>query len=180
MNKLNYDAANYILDLADYNTTIKNYFTQHVLPQVDKTAFFLVNPECSWCYLRECLIKAQKKFVKNGRHTQFVECHFCPGLKGGLRLVSAHSATQQWRYSYLVLTELGYDTWLEAVHSPPKCNLSSMNTTGMRCAILAAFYNRWNEDLHPRAEKLVRKLVNSGVCMNIAERTRLRPGLFNY
>lgn len=178
MNKLNYDTANFILDLADYNTTIKNYFSKHVLPQIDKTAVFLVNPDCNWCYLRHCLNKAQEKFVKNGRRTFNCECSFCPGLTGVLRLVSAHSASQQWRYSYLVLTELGYDAWLEAVHSPPKCNISSMNTTGMRCSILAAFYNRWNEDLHPRAEKLVRKLVNSGVCMDFYERTTLRPSLF--
>jgi hypothetical protein len=77
-----------------------------------------------------------------------------------------------------VLAELGYDAWLEAVHSPIMCNVSSMNTTGMRCAILAAFYNRWNEDLHPRAVGLVRKLVNSGVTMGYYERSTQLPGLF--
>jgi len=179
MNKLNYDISNFILDFADYNTTIKNYFSKNVLPQIDKTAVFLVNPECNWCYLRECLIKAQEKFVKNGRRVLHCPCSFCPESSGVLRLVSAHSASQQWRRSYLVLTTLGYDAWLEAVHSPRLCNISSMDTTGMRCAILAAFYNCWNEDLHERALPLVRKLVNARVCLSFEERTAQRPELFS-
>ncbi len=178
MNKLNYDVNNYILDLADYNTTIKNYFTKHVLTQIDKTAVFLVNPECSWCFLRECLMKAQQKFLKNGRQVLYCACCFCPEPTGELRLVSAHSASQQWRRSYIVLKELGYDAWIESVYSPRLCNLSSMDTTGMRCAVLAAFYNRWNEDLHERALPLMRKLIRSGICLDVVERSTQLPDLF--
>jgi hypothetical protein len=118
--------------------------------------------------------------LKNRRQTLYCACSLCPEPSGVLRLVSAHSASQQWRRSYLVLTELGYDAWLEGVYAPNLCNISSMNTTGMRCAILAAFYNRWNEDLHERALPLIRKLIRSGACLDIAERHSQRPELFSH
>jgi len=178
MNKLNYEVISLIMDFADYSAPIKKYFRKNVLPEIDRTIAFVRNPECPSCFKQACGAKSEQRFGAGKAPDFKFECFACMRIEGEDRIVSAHSSSQNWRRSYKVLTNVGFDAWLEACYQPRKCNLFSSDTVGMRACILAAFYNRWNEDIHERAVHLVSKNDWHGVRMSFDERMSTHPGLF--
>lgn len=166
-----------IYDLSGYDEDVKAYFKREVLTRIDPTVQFL-SSECRTCYKHAVQEKARLRFEPTASsclHPRL--CFSCRKTRSGSKMVSAHSASQQYRRSYKVLTYRGYDAWLEAMHHPSKCNMHSDDTTGMRCSVLAAFYNDCNRDIHWRAEKLVRGFDWHRTRLTREDLRQLRPDL---
>lgn len=105
------DIVEDIYYLADKKAELKKYFQRNVLTMVDPTLCFLSSDSCDSCFLHDCKIRISGKIEPFHKKV----CFACRKVRNGDVMVSAHSASQQWRAQYGVLALCGAEQWKQTI-----------------------------------------------------------------
>jgi hypothetical protein len=100
-----------IYDFSGQKEELKKYFQRNVLTLVDPTLCFLSSKECDSCFLHDCKIRISGELGPFDKKV----CFGCHKVRNGDVMVSAHSADQQWRAQYRVLSLCGVEQWKQSI-----------------------------------------------------------------